>query len=137
MTVASADYLTEINQSMWFEVGPFDQRAAIEAAVALRRAMASASGKKLGRPDSWQKIKIDRQIVAIAKIYEVTAVFTTDANVIAIAKECGLEAIHVAELPLPPDERDPTPLLSSLIEPSDSSTAPEPPSGRSPDAEKG
>jgi predicted nucleic acid-binding protein len=135
LTVASPDYLTTINQSMWFEVGPFDQRAAIESAVALRRAKASGKGKKLSLHDDWQKIKVDRQIVAIAKVYEVTTIYTTDKSVIKLATESGLEAVHVANLPLPP-ERHEQMQLSSFSEPSEPSNVPEPPSGHSPDAEK-
>lgn len=67
LTFAEPIYLAEINQSMWFEIAPFDQRAAIEAAIALRRAIRSGQGKKLGLAGKWQKIKVDRQIVAIGK----------------------------------------------------------------------
>jgi predicted nucleic acid-binding protein len=104
LTVADAAYLTAINQSMWFEVGAFDQREAIEAAVALRKAKAAGKGKKSGLQADWQVIKVDRQIVAIAKVREVTAIVTTDRHLIALAKESALEAIHVADLPLPPQE---------------------------------
>lgn len=55
LTFAGADYLAVINQSAYFEVSPFDQRAAIEAAVALRRSLKSGQGKKLGLASGWQK----------------------------------------------------------------------------------
>ena len=48
LTFASADYLDEINSSAHFEVAPFDQRAAIEAGSAMRRARFGQGGKKLG-----------------------------------------------------------------------------------------
>lgn len=102
LTMASADYMLQITQSMWFEVAPFDQRAAIESALALRRSLKSGKGKKLGSTSSWQKIKVDRQIVAIAKVYGVTTVYSTDPDVLNLSRESGIEAIHAADLPLPP-----------------------------------
>lgn len=102
LTMAAPDYMVQIAQSMWFEVAPFDQRAAVESALALKRALKSVKGKKLGSTSSWQKIKVDRQIVAIAKVYGVTTVYSTDPDVLNLARESGIEAIHAADLPLPP-----------------------------------
>lgn len=136
LTFADPEYLLEITQSIWFEIGPFDQRAAIESAVALRRAMKSGMGKKLGVVGSWQKIKIDRQIVAIAKVYAATPIYTTDAQLATYAKESGLETIHIAALPLPPNDRKPMPLIDILEPAIDASNAPEPPAAQSPDDER-
>ena len=94
--------MLQITQSMWFEVAPFDQRAAVESALALKRALKSVKGKKLGSTSSWQKIKVDRQIVAIAKVYGVTTVYSTDPDVLNLSRESGIEAIHAADLPPPP-----------------------------------
>lgn len=102
LTVAAPDYMLQITQSMWFEVAPFDQRAAVESALALKRSLKSEKGKKLGSKSSWQKIKVDRQIVAIGKVHGVTAVYSTDPDVLNLARESGIEAIHAADLPLPP-----------------------------------
>lgn len=102
LTMAAPDDMLQITQSMWFEVAPFDQRAAVESALALKRSLKSAKGKKLGSTSSWQKIKVDRQIVAIAKVYGVTTVYSTDPDVLNLARESGIEAIHAADLPLPP-----------------------------------
>ena len=102
LTFADAEYLTEITQNMWFEIASFDQRAAVEAAVTIRRAIASGHGKKLGLSDTWQKIKVDRQVVAIAKVNEAESIYTTDSAILTLARDSGLRAIHVADLPLPP-----------------------------------
>lgn len=133
LTFAAPDYLIEINQSAWFEVAPFDQRAAIEAALALRRAMAPGGpGKKLGISDTtWQKIKVDRQIVAIGKARGVTEVYTTDSDVITLARESNLKAIHVADLSLPPDEQQQM-TLADLLATSPASSGSEPPVLQSP-----
>lgn len=110
LTYASSEYLDEISSSRNFSVGPFDQRAAIEAAVVLRRAVKSGRGKKLGLTGTWQKIKIDRQIVAIAKVEGAEIIYTTDNDIQVLATDSGLQAIHVAQLPLPPSK---TPLLDT------------------------
>jgi hypothetical protein len=130
LTYASADYLAEINASKHFEVGAFDQRAAIEAAATLKKALKSGQGKKLGMEGNWQKIKIDRQIVAIAKVYGVSMIYTTDQHIPTLAADSGLTTTHVANLPLPPSK---SPLFD--LPATDVSTGPEPPSGRSPGAE--
>lgn len=137
LTFAEPDYLVEINQSIWFEVAPFDQRAAIEAAVVLRRAIKAGQGKKLGLTGKWQKIKVDRQIVAIAKVHGVTAIYTTDPDVITLARDSGLRGIHVADLPLPPKEQVQL-TLEDLANPSSHDAANEslPPAQRSHDDEQ-
>jgi predicted nucleic acid-binding protein len=136
LTVADTKYLDEINHSIWFEVGPFDQRAAIEAGLALKRDLANGKGKTFGLDSNWQRVKVDRQIVAIGKVYEVSAVYTTDRGLATAARENGLKSLHPAALPLPPSDRQPLPLID-LREPTEvSSSEPEPPSEHSPDAEK-
>ena len=113
LTFASSDYLADINKSQHFEVMPFDQRAAVEAAATLKRSLASGQGKRLGLMGAWQKIKIDRQIVAIAKVAGAEVIYTTDKEVAALAHDSGITAVHVAALPLPPSN---TPLLDTAQE---------------------
>jgi predicted nucleic acid-binding protein len=108
LTFASSEYLSEINSSRHFEIAAFDQRAAIEAAVTLKKAIRGGLGKRLGLEGNWQKIKIDRQIVAIAKIQGAEAIYTTDRDIKGLAADSGIRVIHVAELPLPQSK---TPLL--------------------------
>lgn len=130
LTFAAPEYLAELNQSMWFEIAPFEQRAAIEAAVALRRALApGGEGKKLGSESSWQKIKVDRQVVAIGKAWGVTEIYSTDRDVINLARESKLLGIHVADLPMPPAEQQQQITLDELLgnSPDPSSTLQQPP----------
>jgi predicted nucleic acid-binding protein len=110
LTFASSDYLDEINRSQHFEIAPFDQRAAIEAAETLKKAIADGLGKKAGTDGAWQKIKVDRQVVAIARVAGATSIYTTDAAVAILARQSGITPVHVAALPLPPSR---TPLLDS------------------------
>ena len=130
LTFAASDYLAVINASAHFEVAPFDQRAAIEVARAIRKAKAGP-GKKLGLDAGWQKIKVDWQIAAIAKVAGADTLYTTDSDLGPIAAEFNIKTIHVADLDLPPSD---APLFEEL-EATDSeaaSTEPQPPSSRSP-----
>ena len=111
LTFASADYLDEINSSAHFEVAPFDQRAAIEAASAMRKARLGPGGKKLGLHATWQKVKIDWQIAAIAKVGGAEIIYTTDSDLNTIAAAFAMTIAHVADLELPPPR---TPLLETL-----------------------
>lgn len=139
LTFAAPEYLTELTQSMWFELADFDQPAAIEAAIALRRDLqAGGAGKKLGMTDvSWQEVKVDRHIVAIGKARAVTAVYSTDKGLLTVARSCGIPAKHVADLPVPPDVQQQM-TLDELLEAttsSETSSAPPKPASQSPGAE--
>ncbi len=67
---AGADYFTKINRSSAFKIEPFEIRAAIELAR-MTAAAFKTGDKKEGVAASWNEIKFDRQIVAIAKINKV------------------------------------------------------------------
>ena len=125
--------LASINASAHFEVAPFDQRAAIEVATALRKAKAGP-GKRLGLDAKWQKIKVDWQIAAIAKVGGADTLYTTDSDLGTIAAEFKIKTIHVAELDLPPSN---APLFEGIeTTDSESSSEPQPPSSRSHDDEE-
>ena len=136
LTFATPEYLSEIESSSRFDVVPFDKMAAVESAAALKKVLRQGQGKKLGSDSSWQKIKVDRQIVAIAKTTGAEVLYTTDKDIILIADDCGIPAKHVAGLDLPPSK---TPLLDTAYEAtsdSDPSTEPLPPALRSDDDEQ-
>ena len=67
--------LDELHSESCFEVAPFSERAAIEAAIATHGAL-KLGDKRSGIDSDWQKVKVDRQIVAVAKILEVEAIYT-------------------------------------------------------------
>jgi predicted nucleic acid-binding protein len=94
---AGAAYLDIISQQNCFRVASFDQRAAVEAAVRTHDAL--RQGHSSG---SRTKVKFDRQIVAIAVVEGATAVYSDDADVIAYAREAGMEGYRLADLQLPP-----------------------------------
>lgn len=93
--------LEALMNSRFIEVAPFDHVAAEECA--LMHIAAVAAGNKrhpLGRGVAWQKVKIDRQIVAIAKAKRASIV-ANDSDVIAIATAWGVRVSEVESLPIP------------------------------------
>lgn len=96
------EYLIKIRESSVLRVEPFDERAAIE--LADMEISARSKGNKRGSAagSEWQKVKIDRQIVAVARANGATKVYTDDPDVVAHCKDCGVEAVTSADLPLPP-----------------------------------
>jgi predicted nucleic acid-binding protein len=81
----SQQIIEEVNRSAVFRIEPFDTRAAIEVA-AMTRAAISDGGKKGASRAPWAKVKYDRQIVAIAKVAQATAIYSDDNDVRSIAK---------------------------------------------------
>jgi predicted nucleic acid-binding protein len=95
-------YLAKIRDNPIFRIEPFDERAAIELAdleLAIR-----AKGKKRGSAPGapWQKVKVDRQIVAIARVHQVRCVYSDDPDIVGHGKDCRVRVVTLAELPLPP-----------------------------------
>ena len=103
-------YVAELADSSLFAVEPFDLKAAIEAAASQRRAI-DAGNKKSGAAGPWQKVKVDRQIVAIAKVHGVDELYSDDDDVRRMAEADGVAVRGVADLPLPPVDPQP-PLFS-------------------------
>ena len=59
-------------------------------------------GKRGGRSGTWAKVKVDQQIIAIAKVSGAERIYTADPGVVNLAKKVGLVAVMLWELPLPP-----------------------------------
>ena len=76
-------------------------KAAIEAAESQRRAL-DTGDKKSGATGTWQKVKVDRQIVAIAKVHGVDELYSDDDDVRRLAESDSVPVKGVADLPLPP-----------------------------------
>ena len=113
LVLAASDapaYVAELTNSALFVVEPFDLRAAIEAAESQRRAI-DAGSKKSGAAGPWQKVKVDRQIVAIAKVHGVDELYSDDDDVRRQAEADGVAVRSVADLPPPPEDPQP-PLFS-------------------------
>lgn len=97
-------YLETITKSKVFEIGAFDLRAALELSLMNRSALA-VGDKKGGIASPWQKVKFDRQIVAICKVYGVSVLYTDDAPLARIAAQVGLKTAGIHELEVPDEAR--------------------------------
>lgn len=98
---AMNDFLKILNNSARFRIADFDQRAAIDLAVLTQDAIRSGD-KRGGSVNPWQKVKFDRQIVAIAKREGARTIYTTDTDLGRFGREVRLEVFGVHDLPLPP-----------------------------------
>ena len=99
---AGPAFLDRISRSSRIRVADFDSRAAVEVAAMTRDAL--RDGDKLGGSDApWQKVKIDRQIIAIAKVNGSETIYSDDQNLAKFAERVGLRMVGLAALPLPPE----------------------------------
>lgn len=99
--------LTRLVGSKFIRVAAFDMRAALECADMDSLARASGNKRSPFRKDrgpEWQKIKVDRQIVAIAKAHKATVV-GGDSDVESICSWAGVAHMLVKDLPIPEDAR--------------------------------
>ena len=87
-------------------VEPFDQRAAVETAQMTREAIQSGVGKRGGSPQPWQKVKFDRQIIAIARVHRSDAIYSDDGNLATFAQSVGSNVVSTWELAVPDNSGD-------------------------------
>lgn len=107
LTVSGPDgtqYFDTLTRSKQFQVGDFDIKAALE--VSLMNTVALAAGdKKDGIDAPWQKIKVDRQILAICKVNNVSILYTDDDILAKTAARAGLRTLGIHDLPIPDENR--------------------------------
>jgi hypothetical protein len=78
-------YLGELALLSHIYIQPFDQQAAIElAALELAKKRSGQKRHPLPPNTAWQKVKFDRQIVAISKAYKANTLYTDDGDMRAI-----------------------------------------------------
>jgi hypothetical protein len=138
---SGANYLRVLNTYAVFDIKEFDVKAAIECAESQRKAFATGD-KKSGAKGFYQKSKVDRQVISVAKAWNAEAIYTTDQDVVNMAKSIGgIIGVAIWDLPLPTDADaaalDVPPSPTSDLTTGDlfSSSDFEPPDARSPDAE--
>lgn len=101
---ALADYMDILSKRTVFRIVSFDTKAAIELALMTRKAI--HNGDKRGGIDApWAKVKFDRQIVCIAKAYNVSEIYSDDEHVKKMGESIGLKVIRLLDCPLPPELR--------------------------------
>lgn len=101
--IATSGIIAALKKRSAIRILPFDEVAAFETALIHRGAV--ASGKKKGTAKApWQQVKVDRQILAIARQHRVTAIYTDDDDMIAEAARLGITTIRPDEIPLKPGQ---------------------------------
>ncbi len=98
-------FLEQVNSYSRVRVKPFDQRAAVELAAITRNAKLDGD-KRSGSTAAWQKVKLDRQIVAIAVVARATHLYTDDSNMAAFGRTAGLTVISTWDLSIPDEKLD-------------------------------
>ena len=101
---AMATYLEVLNNTSRFRIVPFDQRAAIELAAIVRDGP-STEELRVGTGSTRASLKFDRQIVAIARVENETAIYSDDADMGKLGESFDLKVIRTYDLTLPPGEQ--------------------------------
>jgi predicted nucleic acid-binding protein len=96
--------LAQIDNDKNYRVESFDERAAIELAIMNREIRAKGGGRRGDQEGVYAKITFDRQIVAIAKAHNATAIYSDDDGLGTFAERNGLKVVRTWELPLPPEK---------------------------------
>ena len=134
---AGPEYVRLLDRSARFRMEAFDTRAAIQNAIMETEAHASGD-KRVGisKTTAYQKIKVDRQIVAIAASRGAKIIYSTDGDIATLAKAAHLEVRHLAEIEPPMENMPLFNVLTDDVNVVSSPNEPAPRSERSPDAEK-
>jgi len=96
-------YINVVGRSRVFEIGNFDARCAAELALLNRDTFKAHDDRDKSEP--YQKRKVDRQIIAICKVYGVTEIYTDDRGLANRARMCGITPIGIGEVPIPDSRR--------------------------------
>jgi predicted nucleic acid-binding protein len=103
---AGPKWLQYFTSTTAFRIAPFDQRAAIEAALLIRDSL-DRGGVKVDLSDtaiSRGKVNFDRQIVAVAKAEGAHSIYSDDGHIATIGNALGLPVHRTADLDLPPED---------------------------------
>lgn len=82
-----------------FKIGNFGERAAIEIALRIRAAL-KAGDKSEAVASPWQKVKYDRQIVAISKVEGCTVLYSTDEHIHKHGSLWKLPVLNISDVKL-------------------------------------
>jgi hypothetical protein len=89
-----------LTKSDKFLVAPFDTLCALELSLMVDAAFARKD-KRDGAPGTWVKVKFDRQIVSIAKVFGARAIYSEDGDLRAIAVRNDLPCYGVSDIKIP------------------------------------
>jgi hypothetical protein len=98
-------YLVKIRENSSLRIEPFDERAAIELADLEIAARTSGDKRGSAAGAEWQKVKFDRQIVAITRVHGASVIYSDDPHIAAHGKDCGVRVLALGDLDLPPSQQ--------------------------------
>lgn len=98
--LAGVEFLNRLEKKTFLLLADFNRAAAFELAQ-IDRAALNTGDKKDETIAPWQKIKVDRQIVAIGKSLGATLVISRDGSVRNNALRIGMQGMTIQELELP------------------------------------
>jgi predicted nucleic acid-binding protein len=101
--VATSGIVNALKKRSTIRILPFDEVAAFEAAL-IHRGAKSLGAKRGAAKAPWQQVKIDRQILAIARQNSVTTIYTDDDNMVAEAARLAIDTIRTNDIPLKPKQ---------------------------------
>lgn len=102
---ADPEVLAAFKGKSAFSIVPFDEKAAFECSVSVADALRSGHKKGVQAEASWQKIKFDHQIVAIARANGASTIFSEDSGLRKFAVSLGLIAQGTDDLPEDPESK--------------------------------
>ena len=105
--------LEQLSGQARIRVRPFGRIEAIELAAMTQEALAAGS-KKGSSTEPWQKVKFDRQIIAIARVARATHIYADDNGLANTARSLGMEVVSTWDLEIPAVDID---LLTMLDNP--------------------
>jgi len=101
---AGQAWLAMVEKKRAFQVAGFDRRSASECADLDKIALAGKD-KKQGSKAAWQKVKVDRQILAIARVNRADLLITEDSDLLKLASACKMPISKIEDLELPDSAR--------------------------------
>lgn len=102
--LAGIEFLNTLDKKACILMADFNRAAAYELAQ-IDRAAKGAGDKKDESEEHWQKIKVDRQLVATGKSLGATLIISNDKNVRNNALRIGMEGTSIQDLELPESAR--------------------------------
>lgn len=109
LTVSDPDkiqsILNRLDRVACFRFADFGRRAAVENAM-IERMSKTKQKKTKSLLGNRQKLKIDRQIVAIAKVEGVTLIYSDDQDIQKLGPKFGVDVKGLADVDTPPIQKD-------------------------------
>lgn len=101
---AAQQILAEFEKKRFVKVVSFDRISAVECAH-LTKVCISKGSKRDGSSEPWQKIKVDRQIIAIAMANNVKLIISSDKSLQYEARKVRITVVEIPELELPDEKK--------------------------------